>query len=161
MKKIKLELRVKKALNSLAVGFGAFLFLTTSLQATATTTPTQANTATLQAGTSVKPTLLIAQQNRTRRIQFAPGRTSATVEDAVVRGTREIYLVGAKKGQIMTIKITSLEKNAVFDITAPNGRTVRQEATSWRGALPATGVYRIIVGGTRGNASYKLVVAIK
>src|SRR4028118_905581 len=51
---------------------------------------------------TVKPTLLIAQQSRTRRIQFARGASSAVREDAVVRGTRDIYLVGAKKGQNMT-----------------------------------------------------------
>lgn len=162
MKTIKPELNFKKALNSFAVGVGAFFYLTTSLQATATTvTSTQTGAATLQKGATVKPTLLIAQQNRTRRIQFTPGKSSATVEDAVVRGTRDIYLVGARKGQTMTLNITSLENNAVFDVIAPNGQTVRQEATSWKAAVPATGDYRIVVGGTRGNASYKLVIGIR
>lgn len=59
------------------------------------------------------------------------------------------------------MKITSLEKNAVFNVIAPDGKTIKQEATTWSGKLPANGDYQIIVGGTRGNASYELTVEIK
>lgn len=111
--------------------------------------------------TTVKPTLLIAQQSRTRRIQFARGSSSAVVENAVVRGTRDTYLLGAKAGQKMTVSITSVENNAVFDIISPKQKLLKQEATSWSVQLPATGDYRIVVGGTRGNATYKLRVEIK
>ena len=110
---------------------------------------------------TVKPTLLIAQQSRTRRIQFARGASSAVREDAVVRGTRDIYLVGAKKGQNMTLSITSVENNAVFDILAPNQKLIKQEATNYSFKTTANGDYRIVVGGTRGNATYKLRVEIK
>jgi len=61
----------------------------------------------------------------------------------------------------MILNITSLEKNAVFDIEAPNGELLKEEATSWRGVLPSSGDYSVIVGGTRGNASYKLEVTIR
>jgi hypothetical protein len=108
-----------------------------------------------------EPTLLIAQQSHTQRIQFARGASSAVVESGVVRGTRDIYLLGARRRQTMTVNITSVEKSAVFDIQAPNGAILRQEATSWSGVLPATGDYKIIVGGTRGNASYRLQVTVK
>ncbi|MBD2017632.1 hypothetical protein H6F96_27165 [Microcoleus sp. FACHB-53] len=111
--------------------------------------------------TTVKPTLLIAQQSRTRRIRFARGASSAVVEDAVVRGTRDIYLLGAKAGQKITVSITSVENNAVFDVISPKQKILKQEATSWSAQLPATGNYRIVVGGTRGNATYKLRVEIK
>ncbi len=110
--------------------------------------------------------VLVAQQNRTRRIQFKAGESSAIVRDAVIRGTRDTYLLGAQKGQTMTVKIESLENNAVFDVVAPPnsaGRrlALKQEAVSWSGKLPASGDYQIVVGGTRGNASYKLQVAIR
>jgi hypothetical protein len=98
---------------------------------------------------------------RTRRIRFQRGTSSAVVEDAVVRGTRDIYLLGAKAGQNMTVSITSLENNAVFDIITPNQKILKQEAMSWSTKLPANGDYRIVVGGTRGNATYKLRVEIK
>jgi hypothetical protein len=126
-------------------------------------TPTETITgiSTHQERATVEPTLLIAQRSRTERIRFARGANSATVETAVVRGTRDTYLLTANKRQTMTVSITSLEKNAVFDIQAPNGRLLKQEGTSWSGVLPSTGDYKIIVGGTRGNASYRLRVTVK
>ncbi len=36
-----------------------------------------------------------------------------------------------------------------------------EDAMKWNGRLPASGKYLIEVGGTRGNASYQLTVAIK
>jgi len=103
---------------------------------------------------------------RTRRIDFQPGASSATVKDAVVRGTRDAYLLGAGQGQRMTVKITSLEENAVFDLESPpnqagNRQLMRQESVSWSGTLPSNGDYRIVVGSVRGNASYQLQVSIR
>ena len=146
------------------------LLLLNTLQVVATT-PTvaqppqlelQAGASILREKTSVQPNLLIAQQSpRPRRIQFARGANSATIENAVVRGTRDTYLLNARAGQKMTLSISSVEKNAVFDIIAPNQRAISREATSGSFILPKTGDYRVIVGGTRGNATYKLQVSIK
>ncbi len=129
-----------------------------------TATVTQPSTPEMKTGNSTirnEATLLIAQQSRTRRIQFARGATSSVVQGGVVRGTRDIYLLRARRGQAMTVNITSVEKNAVFDIQGPNGEFLREEGTSWRGVLPATGDYSIIVGGTRGNASYRMQVSVR
>ena len=134
--------------------------LTAKAAHTSTPSPTTGNS-TLLDGATVEPPLLISQESRTRRIRFARGASSAVVEDAVVRGTRDIYLLGAREGQTMIINITSLEKNAVFDIQAPNGELLKEESTSWRGVLPSSGDYSVIVRGTRGNASYKLEVTIR
>ncbi|WP_413167297.1 hypothetical protein ACL6C3_11445 [Capilliphycus salinus ALCB114379] len=95
------------------------------------------------------------------RIRFSRGADSATVENSVVRGSRDVYLLDAKGGQKMDVNISSLEKNAVFDIMAPNGEILNSEETQSSLTLPATGRYEIIVGGTRGNASYKLNVKIR
>jgi hypothetical protein len=109
----------------------------------------------------------VAQRSRVKRIQFAPGASSGAVEDAVERGTRNIYLVGASKGQTLTVKITSIENNAVFDVAAPSGKIGQQrrlllrEASEWTTVLPASGDYQIIVGSTRGNASFRLQVTIR
>ncbi|MEO1183841.1 MAG: hypothetical protein AAFX46_03575 [Cyanobacteria bacterium J06636_27] len=99
--------------------------------------------------------------NRTRRVKFDRGATSKTVKDSVVRGTRDIYLFGANKGQQMDVNITSLEKNAVFDVVSPNGQILQQETKNWNGELPQSGDYKIVVGGTRGNATYELNTEIK
>jgi hypothetical protein len=61
----------------------------------------------------------------------------------------------------MTLSLTSLDQNAVFDVQAPDGQYLKQEATSYRGELPRTGDYSVIVSGTRGNAEYTLDVTIR
>lgn len=103
----------------------------------------------------------------TKRLEFPAGRFGCTVDGAVVRGDRDVWVVGAGKGQTMTVRVTSLEDNAVFQIDPPGatafvkGAGEMDDATVWKGKLPSNGDYRIIVGGTRGNASYKLSVEIK
>ncbi|MDJ0845241.1 hypothetical protein [Crocosphaera sp.] len=108
----------------------------------------------------VQTSKIIAQSDRIRRIQFEQGEISATLEDGVIRGTRNTYLLGANESQIMTIALTSLENNAVFNLVAPNYTILQQEVTNTHLILPANGDYKIIVGGTRGNANYKLYVEI-
>ncbi|MBW4580486.1 MAG: hypothetical protein KME42_13055 [Tildeniella nuda ZEHNDER 1965/U140] len=115
--------------------------------------------------TSVLP-MRVAQRSRVQRMRFANGEDSATVKTSVVNGTRDMYLLGAQKGQTMQVKITSLENNAVFDVVAPPNQTeprrvLKQEAVTWNKVLPATGDYQIVVGSTRGNASYRLEVTIR
>jgi hypothetical protein len=85
----------------------------------------------------------------------------------VVRGDRDRYYVGAKAGQRMSVKITSTEKNAVFQIyfhgeeESLPGAGDGDDATTWSGELPIDNEYVIVVGGTRGNASYALTISIK
>jgi hypothetical protein len=103
----------------------------------------------------------------TSRLKFARGRSSATVENAVVRGDRDDWIIGAKAGQRLRVSVTALEKNAAFQIRERKtgrylrGATEMDDATQWSGRLPRSGDYIIRVGGTRGNASYKLHVAIR
>lgn len=102
-----------------------------------------------------------AQSDRTRRVRFARGRTTKVIKDAVVRGTQDRYLLRASAGQTLIVHITSVESNAVFDVRAPRGRALAEEATDWTGELPRSGDYVISVGGTRGNATYTLEVTIR
>ena len=102
-----------------------------------------------------------------QKVRFARGSSSTTISGAVVRGDRDRYYLGASKGQTMSVKITSLEDNAVFQIFLPgeqetlSGAGEEDDATNWSGELPDDAEYVIVVGGTRGNASYKLTVSIK
>lgn len=95
------------------------------------------------------------------QVSFPKGATSTTLKNSVIRGDRNTYMLYAKQGQLMNLKISSLENNAVFDLIAPDGKPIKQEIESWSGKLPSKGDYRIIVGGTRGNATYNLQVEIK
>jgi hypothetical protein len=115
-------------------------------------------------------TLLVGSafaQGVKKKIRFAGGDSSATVKGAVIRGERDRYYLGAKKGQTMSVKITSEEDNAVFQVYRPgeaetlSGAGEGDDAKDWSGELPGDGEYVIVVGGTRGNASYTLTVSIE
>ncbi|MEO7673511.1 MAG: hypothetical protein ABIU09_05475 [Pyrinomonadaceae bacterium] len=101
----------------------------------------------------------------TRRIRFAKGKSSATYSNAVIGGERDAYILGAKAGQRMTVRVKALENNAAFQIENPDGEYVEgagetDDVTNVTVSLHDSGDYRIIVGGTRGNASYRLTVSI-
>jgi len=107
-----------------------------------------------------------APTEKVQRVRFARGRTTAVLKGAVVRGTQDRYILGARRGQTMIIHITSRENNTVFailgpDATALNGAEEGADATDWTGTLPLNGDYSIWVGPTRGNATYTLEVTIR
>jgi hypothetical protein len=113
-----------------------------------------------------------------RALRFAKGQSQTTVNDGVVRGERRTWRFGARAGQQATLEIRSLENNAVFEVWQPGARRPAapgepmqgqalpgagegDEATRWSGALPADGEYLVVVGATRGNASYRLTLRIE
>lgn len=107
-----------------------------------------------------------APKGKKQRVRFARGRTTAVLNGAVVRGTQDRYILGARSGQTMIVHITSREKNAVFailgpDATALEGAEEGTDAMDWTGTLPLTGDYSIWVSPTRGNATYTLEVTIR
>jgi hypothetical protein len=102
---------------------------------------------------------------QTEPLEFAAGETSTTVDGAVIRGERMGYIVSAQAGQEMRIAISSLEENAVFTIFSPTGGVVPgteegNDITDFTFTLPESGEYIIVVGATRGNATYTLEVEI-
>jgi type II secretory pathway pseudopilin PulG len=111
-------------------------------------------------------TLAAAYEGKTQRVRFARGRTTAVLKGAVVRGTQDQYILGARSGQTMIVHITSLEKNAVFAILGPDGSALQgaeegSDVTDWTGTLPMSGDFSIWVGPTRGNATYTLEITIR
>ncbi len=168
---LKTNLSIKKVFSIFAVLTSASLVLATNqLQAASTlgglTDQPSVPVPVSSLFSPAKSPQLLAQQSRVRRLQFAPGAYSTTLQDAVVRGTRDIYLVGASQGQTMTIKIASIENNASFAVMAPPNkagqrRTLTPDAVNWTAPLPTSGDYQIVIGSSRGNATYKLQVTIK
>lgn len=118
-------------------------------------------------GFAVALTATVFAQGVKQKVRFPRGSSSTTISGAVVRGDRDRYYLGASGGQTMSVRITSLEKNAVFQVYLPGeqealpGAGEEDDATNWSGELPADGEYVIVVGGTRGNATYKLTISIK
>ena len=112
-----------------------------------------------------------------RALRFAKGHSSVTVKDSVLRGETRRWTFGARAGQVATLKVTALEKNAAFQVWRPGyklpgaegdaiegltlpGAGEGHDATEWHGPLPESGEYLVVVGGTRGNASYRLSLKI-
>ncbi|MCC7112028.1 MAG: hypothetical protein IT382_22225 [Deltaproteobacteria bacterium] len=113
-----------------------------------------------------------------RELRFAPGARAATVSGSVIRGERHFYQLTARAGQRMQVTVSAAENNAAFVAYVPGYRIVDDggsfqaegatlpkagdldDATRWQGPLPATGEYLLVVGGTRGNATYELAVSI-
>jgi hypothetical protein len=97
-----------------------------------------------------------------RRIRFGRGRTTAVLKGAIVRGEDDSYKLRASKGQTMSVHVTSVENNAVFEIFAPNsGRSMAGVGNDWSGKLPRSGDYTIVVSAERGNAEYTLEVTVR
>jgi hypothetical protein len=115
--------------------------------------------------TGFTPNCFATESNK--ELKFSKGASSTLVDGSVVRGDVDNYQIGVKAGQIMTIAITSTEKNAAFVIYLPKSEKTLQgageedDAVKWTGKLPVTGIYKIAVSGTRGNATYKLKVSVK
>ncbi len=113
------------------------------------------------------PAVASAQTDLFFRVKIPDGKVSTSFSNGVIRGTRNRYFIKADKDQLLTVKITSLENNACFQINIPGSKKMLEgageldDATEWSGKLPKSGDYEIIVGGIRGNASYVLTVTLK
>lgn len=111
--------------------------------------------------------LVFAQSNRTKRVQFARGADSASYQDGIARGETLTYVLGAGQGQNMVVSITSSEDNAVFEVFAPNGSRLGSGSMTaemdmvWQGRLPTSGDYRVVVGSTRGGSSFSSYFQIR
>jgi len=101
------------------------------------------------------------------RIEFKPGSSSTVVSDSIKNDQQAEYVLGARKGQRLTIKLTSVpRRSAVFDLTAPDNADLGLEYDAnyeFNKILPVTGDYLIVVvrpTSTPGKASYKLSINI-
>ena len=108
-----------------------------------------------------------------RRISFARGRNSAVVRGRWIRGTTAEWLVKARAGQTMTVKIKSTpkvddrgkvipgtENDATFDVVSPSGKAFGVSGSVWKERLPESGYYSILIVGGHGNTHYVLTVTV-
>ena len=88
------------------------------------------------------------------RVKFPKGRTTVILKNKTTGGPSEsggmdpiAYHVRARKGQQMTLHLTSAKGNAVFGVYAPGMDLVEgaQSVKDWTGTLAKTGDYEIIV----------------
>jgi hypothetical protein len=88
------------------------------------------------------------------RVKFPPGRTTVVLKGKTTGGPSEsggmdpiTYVLRARKGQTMTLHLTSAKKNAVLGIYAPGMELIEgtPNMKDWSGELPKTGNYEIMV----------------
>ena len=94
------------------------------------------------------------------------GRASAA--GLAQEGEQDCYLLDARAGAHLVIDLERGPGSAVCHVLAPGGRAAplpgdprQTPGTSWRGRLPLTGTYRIIVRPTPGPAHYTLRVRLR
>jgi len=68
-------------------------------------------------------------------------------------------------GETLSVLISSMEGNAVFSIIGPDqqplpGTEEGKDTNNWSVPIQVEGAYSVIVGSTRGNATYTLKVEI-
>ena len=101
---------------------------------------------------------VFAFQDEGTRVKFQRGSSSATLKGTVAKGGPDFYLVGAKAGQMMTVKATG---KVSFGIDSPNGNLTADDGnTNWNGELPADGDYKIRVYSSGGVQNYSLTISI-
>lgn len=109
---------------------------------------------------------------KTIRVKFPAGRTTVVLKGRTTGGPSEsggmdpiTYRLRARKGQTLTLHLTSAKKNAIFGVWAPgmDPLDVGQNPTDWSGALPKTGDYEISVWpeDEATNTTFTLEVTIR
>ena len=129
----------------------------TTTAATAATTTTAPETSQPPNGTDVDTDVTFRVDEQ---ISLVSG-TSITFTNAVIMGERDRYVIAANAGETMTISLTSSEDNAAADLIGPDGTALVVESTQLEIALPADGDYQVVIGGTRGNATYEVTLTIE
>jgi hypothetical protein len=108
----------------------------------------------IAAGCAVLLLLATTASAKIIRVKFPKGRTTVILKGRTTGGPSEsggmdpiAYHVRARKGQMMTLHLTSAKGNAVFGVYAPgmDPMDIGTNAKDWSGTLPKTGDYEIMV----------------
>lgn len=104
------------------------------------------------------------------QVQAQVKSQSAIYKTKCVIRTSDVYLINAKAGQTMTVKITSKkikygndwEEDASFDVfNARTNQRLDGGDLSWNQKLPETGDYAILVSGSRDFSDYTLEITVR
>jgi hypothetical protein len=109
------------------------------------------------------PTPVVEPTPVPRRIQFPAGGTTATVTGRVAANGSDAWLVGAQRGQEMSVNLNSAGQVKLVIWGADGTVLVSEgvEARSWKGPLPATQDYTLRVRNLGSAAAdYSLTVTI-
>ncbi len=106
--------------------------------------------------------VLAEEPKRTERVQFDKGATSKELKSSIKGYETATYLVGARAGQVMTVKLETRNTSTYFTITAPGADAALYQGdvkgNDARVELPADGDYRVMVFMMRNAARRNTVV---
>lgn len=108
-------------------------------------------------------------QSKEHRIHFQRGRRTAVVKGIWYPGETVDYLVRARAGQKMTLKVISPKRPAVDDapnnatvgVTTPSGEPLDGAGQRWTGTLPENGDYTVSVISDKGAQKFTLTVTVQ
>jgi len=102
------------------------------------------------------------------RIEFKRGTTSTTISDVVHNDEQAEYVVSARQGQRLIIKLTNVPaKSSCFDLKGPDGVDVGLEYDcnwNYSKVLPATGEYFLVVSRpsqSKGSSRYRMTITVR
>jgi len=97
------------------------------------------------------------------RILFQTGSTVAVAQGSLAAGTTHTYIIGALKGQPMSLNISSPNNAMSLAVTAPGGAQLLAASagqTYWQTRLPASGDYAVVVNSNSVAGAYTFTVSI-
>ena len=103
--------------------------------------------------------------SRVQRIRFRPGSSGTEFSDQLAAGATVTYLIGARKGQNLTIELPGADQGLVYRIFNPDGSLLLGEVgaqQTYRGQLWQSGDHRIEIANRGGRPqSYNVLVSIR
>lgn len=90
-----------------------------------------------------------AQADTTQQVQFAKGKSSATIKGTVKGGDEANYVLRANGGQTLNVDLKASKGAAFFSVLPPSGPPAlfdgMQDGNHYSGTLPSDGEYKIVV----------------
>ena len=102
------------------------------------------------------------------QIRFAQGHSSTTIKGRVAKNTRDEYVLRARAGQVMSVRLASADPQMAFDVYVTRGLealpvTPENEPPrgEWSGILPKGDEYYVIVYSTGDGGEYSFLIQIE
>jgi hypothetical protein len=107
----------------------------------------------------------LAEAPQPVRIEFAPGATSATIQDRIQGRFVNQYILGALAGQTMSVNISSPNNDVLLTIYSADGANILKRyvdgRADWTGTLPETTDYIIEAVSVGDTTDFTLSVVIE
>jgi len=89
---------------------------------------------------------MVQADEKVQRVKFEKGRTTSVIKATVVRSNDVRYLLGARKGQSMTVHVSGSDSVA-FQVYTSSGKDITGSdfTKDWDGQLPEGGDTQILV----------------